>query len=532
MLNYSFVCCNCNTLSYIESFSLKPSSFAQMCVTALANLTFANAKNGKLAFSKDKDIIPYIDVQWEALTSMSKRGKSSWHQSVVKTLSRETDYFVRISNGKASSSYDSWFSLKEKDLSKIGPKQIQLIEEAMSQSQQAKRIRSQSVKEESIDENSIDSSDQQQIDTVAFSPNNGDIFTAPANMPSKTRGGAKRKCTEQQPNSVGMKKAKSEPNSLVKLAPSQVYPTEHPFNRDGYRYFLAESDAHAPFRQEFDDSYETAGKPIPPYMYRVFRPGVVTLSPNDRAPQLKLTEDRLQVTGEKGYSVIRATHGVSEGAYFYEVKFLDQPEPSHARIGWSQSLGCLQAPVGYDKFSYSWRSRKGTFFHDSNGKHYCQGGYKKGDTLGFYIFLPHETKIISRGRYGNFAYNAVDRLPQSYKDLPLIKFKSYFYYEEKDEVEEALKNVRSMNGSKMICFKNGIDQGVAMQDFSAGIFYPAISLYKNATVRVNFGPKFEFEPKDLAYQPMSDRADELIVEQTVADLIFFIENDGKLTLDS
>ena len=40
-----------------------------------------------------------------------------------------------------------------------------------------------------------------------------------------------------------------------------IYPTqEHPFNRDGYRYVLAEPDPHAPFRQEFDESLEMAGK--------------------------------------------------------------------------------------------------------------------------------------------------------------------------------------------------------------------------------------------------------------------------------
>ena len=27
------------------------------------------------------------------------------------------------------------------------------------------------------------------------------------------------------------------------------FPKEHPYNRDGYRYVLAEADPHAPFRQ-------------------------------------------------------------------------------------------------------------------------------------------------------------------------------------------------------------------------------------------------------------------------------------------
>lgn len=31
--------------------------------------------------------------------------------------------------------------------------------------------------------------------------------------------------------------------------PAHGYPLDHPFNKDGYRYLLAEPDTHAPFRQ-------------------------------------------------------------------------------------------------------------------------------------------------------------------------------------------------------------------------------------------------------------------------------------------
>ena len=31
--------------------------------------------------------------------------------------------------------------------------------------------------------------------------------------------------------------------------PAHGYPLEHPYNKDGYRYILAEPDPHAPFRQ-------------------------------------------------------------------------------------------------------------------------------------------------------------------------------------------------------------------------------------------------------------------------------------------
>ena len=37
------------------------------------------------------------------------------------------------------------------------------------------------------------------------------------------------------------------------LSISCRFPKEHPFNRDGYRYVLAEADPHAPFRQVLID---------------------------------------------------------------------------------------------------------------------------------------------------------------------------------------------------------------------------------------------------------------------------------------
>lgn len=66
------------------------------------------------------------------------------------------------------------------------------------------------------------------------------------------------------------------------------------------------------------------------------------------------------------------------------------------------SAGNLQAPLGYDKFSYSWRSKKGTKFHQSLGKHYSSG-YGQGDTLGFFIELPDATETAKA-------------LPDTYKD--------------------------------------------------------------------------------------------------------------------
>jgi Set1/Ash2 histone methyltransferase complex subunit ASH2 len=60
-----------------------------------------------------------------------------------------------------------------------------------------------------------------------------------------------------------------------------------------------------------------------------------------------------------------------------------------------------------------------------------------------------------------------------------------------------------------------------------------VSTYKNAKVKLNFGPKFKFLPKTAEdFRPMSMRAEEMAVEQTLADMKFFTENEGKLRLDN
>uniref|UniRef100_A0A8C2K9V0 Ash2 like, histone lysine methyltransferase complex subunit n=1 Tax=Cyprinus carpio TaxID=7962 RepID=A0A8C2K9V0_CYPCA len=292
--------------------------------------------------------------------------------------------------------------------------------------------------------------------------------------------------------------------------PPHGYPLEHPFNKDGYRYILAEPDPHAPDPEKLElDCW--AGKPIPGDLYRACLYERVLLALHDRAPQLKISDDRLTVTGEKGYSMVRASHGVRKGAWYFEVTVDEMPQDTAARLGWSQPLGNLQAPLGYDKFSYSWRSKKGTRFHQSIGKHYSDG-YGQGDILGFYIELPDGTETAKA-------------LPDTYKDKALIKFKSYLYFEEKDYVDKAEKSLKPTSPSRIIFFKNGVNQGVAYEDLFEGMYYPAISLYKSCTVSVNFGPHFKYPPKDIKYHPISDMGWGAVIEHSLADLLYHVETD-------
>lgn len=88
-----------------------------------------------------------------------------------------------------------------------------------------------------------------------------------------------------------------------------------------------------------------------------------------------------------------------------------------------------------------------------------------------------------------------------------MKFKSHLYYEDKDRVSETLKNLTPVPGSKVIFFKNGESQGEAFVDIYHGAYYPAISVFKNATVSVNFGPSFKYPEIEDRYRCRGVSAD-------------------------
>ncbi|KAF2879201.1 hypothetical protein ILUMI_26956 [Ignelater luminosus] len=477
LANYIFLCKNCSPTG-LESFRKSQAQIPQMCVTAIANLQQSSFKEGlnRTMFSKDKEIIPYIEYHWEALTTTARRVTQSWHSTVHRALVKDIHILFVF---EESMTDGQMYGLLCNDLTQIRPNYEAMIKGGML------RVTDMGI---------------QHVPVV---------------------GGVKsRNAKRKFPNDVGTmgKKGRQLEMGAPKL-PAHGYPLDHPFNKDGYRYLLAEPDPHAPYRQEFDESNDWAGKPIPGWLYRILVPSTVLLALHDRAPQLKISEDRLAVTGEKGYCMVRATHWVNRGAWYWEANIEEMPEGSAVRLGWGQDYANLQAPLGYDKFGYSWRSKKGTRFHESAGKHYSLG-YGEGDTLGFLIVLPEgrHTKLI----------------PNTYKDRPLVKFKSHLYYEDKDNVSECLKNLKVSPGSKIIFFKNGVCQGVAFTDIYGGCYYPALSLHKSATVSVNFGPNFKYLPTEDAYQcrGMYQRAEEAICEHTFADMIYLTENEGKLRLDS
>ena len=148
--------------------------------------------------------------------------------------------------------------------------------------------------------------------------------------------------------------------------------------------------------------------------------------------------------------MIRATHGVHNGFYFWEAEILpplnctseEEKTECHVRLGWSTRQAPLQAPVGYDKKSFGYRDLCGSRVHDGIRDDLYGEQFGVGDIIGCCIYLD-DTQANNQIRF----------------------------------------------------FKNGKEQGVAYRgaEIPLGIYYPALSLYSKARVRTNFGPTFILE---------------------------------------
>ena len=89
----------------------------------------------------------------------------------------------------------------------------------------------------------------------------------------------------------------------------------------------------------------------------------LSLLPLMQAAQLTLSEDRLSVTGTKGFRTARASHGAHVGTWYFEVRVTRLGATGHARLGVVTRKAELQAPVGFDGFGYAYRDLEGSRVH-------------------------------------------------------------------------------------------------------------------------------------------------------------------------
>lgn len=61
-----------------------------------------------------------------------------------------------------------------------------------------------------------------------------------------------------------------------------------------------------------------------------------------------------------------------------------------------------------------------------------------------------DTLVLPNGTHSvyTFSANKANISPQ-----PLVKFRSHLYYEDKDDLPEAIKNLKALKGSKILFFK-------------------------------------------------------------------------------
>ncbi|XP_009803751.1 protein TRAUCO-like [Nicotiana tabacum] len=207
----------------------------------------------------------------------------------------------------------------------------------------------------------------------------------------------------------------------------------------------------------------------------------ICLSKVYKAEKVDISEDRLTAGSIKGYRMVRATRGVLEGAWYFEIKVMKLGESGHTRLGWSTDKGDLQAPVGYDGNSFGYRDIDGSKIHKALREKYGEQGYGEGDIIGFYINLPEGSQYAP-------------------KPPRLVWYKGQRYMCASDPKEDPPKTIP---GSEISFFKNGVCQGVAFKDLYGGRYYPAASMYTlpdqpNCVVKFNFGPDFECFPEDFA----------------------------------
>ncbi|KAI8526143.1 hypothetical protein RHMOL_Rhmol13G0285900 [Rhododendron molle] len=212
----------------------------------------------------------------------------------------------------------------------------------------------------------------------------------------------------------------------------------------------------------------------------------IRLSKVYKAEKVELSEDRLSAGSTKGYRMVRATRGVVEGAWYFEIRVVSLGATGHTRLGWSMEKGDLQAPVGYDGNSFGYRDVDGSKIHKALREKYGEEGYGEGDVIGVYISLPEGSLYAPKPPHlvwhkgQRYACAATDGKEDSPKLVP---------------------------GSEISFFKNGICQGVAFQNLYGGRYYPAASMYTlpnqpNCVVKFNFGPDFDFSPEDFGDRPI------------------------------
>ncbi|KAI0802789.1 hypothetical protein GGR55DRAFT_682897 [Xylaria sp. FL0064] len=342
--------------------------------------------------------------------------------------------------------------------------------------------------------------------------------------------------------------------------------SEHVYNKKSYHYLHCIADPAFPSSFYYR---QTEPEPYGPH-----------ISFEDASTHMYLDQSGRHVTTDKGFRMARANVAVREGTWYWECKITRgilkgdagnknsstgkdaayQPEShGHVRIGFARREASLDAPVGFDAYSYGLRDVAGQKVHMSRPKDFFPPGedIREGDVIGLEIRLPseHLHRKIAQGQYNpavdlNEEDEPTVEAANIIRDRIPIRFKAHIYFEKIDyhttkELEDlmnpspvgtsgqagnrsndkpnpnhAIPSLRTLPNSYIKVYKNGVLMGTPFTDLLAFLppaskpqqqvgaregkddgmlgYYPAISVFRGGAVETNFGPDFWYPPPGYA----------------------------------
>ncbi|CDK27280.1 unnamed protein product [Kuraishia capsulata CBS 1993] len=353
---------------------------------------------------------------------------------------------------------------------------------------------------------------------------------------------------------------------------------DHPFNRRGFKYKACRPNPM--FKSQFYSTSE-----IPPHNAR--------WSYLDRAPGLLMDNTATIATAEQGWRSARANVGIREGSWYIEYRILranqegtanstngmrgltvadpnkaenrsETPEtelPGHVRIGIARREASLEAPVGFDAYSYGLRDKTGQKLHLSRPSEFMRGGFGTGDVIGLLVELPSidvqrniakaqmEQRVTSAPVLSEAKDDGVSPEYDIVRDQIPIRYKGQLYYEQFEytgtkPMEHLLNPVTvfgekaipdkdkfkpaTLPDSKIVVFKNGNLVGTAFQDLYSFLppssvqnqrfqaktanseendfsgkddgslgYYPMVSCFQRGCCQINTSSELTFVPEEL-----------------------------------
>ncbi|RFU34856.1 hypothetical protein B7463_g1484, partial [Scytalidium lignicola] len=340
--------------------------------------------------------------------------------------------------------------------------------------------------------------------------------------------------------------------------------SDHVYNKKGFHYTHCIADPTFPNTLHYRQSES--------------EPFGARLNFEDTATQMFLDESGHHISTNKGFRMAKSNVGVREGRWYWECKITsgipkrrksdaqngEVKEGGHVRMGWARREATLDAPVGFDAYSYGLRDVAGQKVHMSRPKNFLPVGEDicEGDVIGLEINLPSETlhRKVVEGNY-NPAVDLVDddhpataEAREVIRDRVPIRFKAHLYFEQIDyhstkELEELMNpspvsssgahggssmppgathpspSLRTLPHSSIKVYKNGELIGTPFTDLLAffppaskpmpqvgareGLddgmlgYYPAISVFRGGAAEINLGPNFWYPPPEFT-DPMED----------------------------